>query len=136
MKKMLCALLLCLMLLPLAGCGEKPNSMQLDVYRGADAQLKLLHLNISSTDKKERIEAFAKAIRNAEPIEKPMSLFAYYPDYTIEITPWEGGKLTVVVDVNGDWVDFYYPGPNPESSDTIYRSKMSAKEFNLLINTQ
>ena len=134
MKKLLCMLLLAYMAFLLSGC-DNPDSLQLDLSRGYGEHLKLIHLNASTSEKRERMEAFSDVIRNAEPLEKDISLFAYYPDYQLEITPWEGGEtLTVIVDVNGDFVDFYYPGPYPEQSGTLYRSKATAEEFKKLVH--
>ena len=134
MKKLLCIILLAAMACLLSGC-DNPDSLQLDLSRGYGEHLKLIHLNASSSEKKERMEAFGDAVRNAEPLEKDFSMFAYYPDYLLEITPWENGEtLTVVVDLNGDFVDFYYPGPYPEQSNTIYRSQMTAEEFKILVH--
>ena len=80
----------------------------MDLSRGYGEHLKLLHLNASTSEKRERIQAFSRVILEAEPLDKSLSMFAYYPDYLLEITPWEGGKLTVIVDINGEYVDFYY----------------------------
>lgn len=134
MKKLLCVLLFCILALQFSGCSSTPNSLQMDLSRGYGEHLKLLHLNASTSGKRERIQAFSHVILEAEPLDKPLSMFAYYPDYLLEITPWEGGQLTVVVDINGDYVDFYYPGPNPERSSTIYRSHTSAADFKKLIH--
>ena len=134
MKKSRCVLLFCIMVLQLSGCSSTPNSLQMDLSRGYGEHLKLLHLNASTSEKRERIQAFSRVILEAEPLDKSLSMFAYYPDYLLEITPWEGGKLTVIVDINGEYVDFYYPGPNPEGSGTIYRSNTSAAEFKRLIH--
>ncbi len=135
MKKLFCSLLLAGALLFLfSGC-DNPNSLQLDLYQGYGSHLKLLHLNASTAEKRERMEALGDALRGAEPLEKDFSLFAYYPDFQLEITPWDNGEmLTAVVDINGEYVDFYYPGPNPQESQTIYRSRMSAKDFKKLVH--
>lgn len=121
-------------LLPLSGC-ENPDTLQLDLSRGYGEHLRLLHINASSQEKRELMERFAQAIREAEPLEKDFSMFAYYPDYQLEITPWDNGKkLTVIVDLNGDFVDFYYPGSDPEAPQTIYRSHTSVEEFKKLVH--
>lgn len=133
-KRILLAVLCSLFLLFLSGCSN-PNSLQMDLSRGYGDNLKLLHLNASSQKKRERIAAFSAVVQEAEPLDKPFSMFAYYPDYLLEITPWdETGPLTVIIDVNGDFIDFYYPGPNPTESPTLYRSKTTAEEFFLLVN--
>lgn len=135
MKKWICLFLLSsIIICSFSGCSN-PNSMQLDLAWGYGDHLRLIHLNASTDEKRERMEAFSQAIREAEPLEKKLSAFAYYPDYQLEITPWENGKkLTAIVDINGEYVDFYYPGPYPQQSETIYRSQMSAKEFKTLIH--
>lgn len=134
MKKLLCLFLIAAMACVLSGC-DNPDSLQLDLSRGYGEHLKLIHLNASTEEKRERIEAFGEAIRSAEPLEKELSLFAYYPDYRLEITPWEDGEtLTAIVDINGDFVDFYFPGPYPEKSAVLYRSQTTAEEFKKLVH--
>ena len=46
--------------------------------------MKLIHLNASSGEKEERMEAFSQVLENAEPLDKSFSLFAYYPDYLLD----------------------------------------------------
>lgn len=134
MKKIICLLLIAAAAFLLTGCSN-PDSLRLDLSQGYGDNLKLIHLNASIKDKKERMEAFGDVIRNAEALDKDFSLFAYYPDYLLEISPWDNGKdLTVVVDLNGDYVDFYFPGPYPEESPVIYRSKASAEDFKTLVH--
>lgn len=150
MKKFLCTVLaVCLTACLFSGC-TTPDSLQMDLFQGYGRQLKLIHLNASSTKNRERMEAFAKALSNAEPLEKDVSMFAYYPDYIIEIngraltldgdsytiadTDEYTGSITAVIDINGDWVDFYFPGPEPEQSNTVYRSNLTAKEFKKLVH--
>jgi hypothetical protein len=134
MKKSFVAFCMAACLLLLSGC-QSPNRLQLDLSQGYGDNLKLLHLNVISEENEQRIEAFSQVVRDAEPLDKPMELFAYYPDYMLEITPWdENGALTVIIDVNGDYIDFYYPGPNPAADNTIYRSHTTAEEFFQLVN--
>ena len=59
MKKSLCVLLFCIMVLQLSGCSSTPNSLQMDLSRGYGEHLKLLHLNASTSEKRERIQAFS-----------------------------------------------------------------------------
>lgn len=126
MKKILVLLVL---LLTLAGCST-PNSLQLDIYQGYGNEMKLLHLNASDSGKRERIQAFSGIFDRAEPLDKDPSLFAYYPDYRIDIRSG-GAAISAVVDINGKYVDFYYPD---EESGRLYRSEMSSKEFRDLLN--
>lgn len=155
MKKAICALLVFCMLLPLAGCG-KPDSLQMELSQGYGDKIKLIHLNASTAEKQERMEAFAQMLSVAQPLEKELSLFAYYPDYQLEITGMalhfqqdsKGSmrdisfttgadcSITAVVDVNGDFIDFYFPGPSPQESSVIYRSALSASEFMAMVNTR
>lgn len=152
MKKLLCAVLAaCLAACLLSGC-DTPNSLQMDLFQGYGRELKLIHLNASSGENRERMEAFAQALADSQPVEKDISMFAYYPDYRLVISgkalasgeggagfavvdaPGQDSSITAVIDLNGDFVDFYFPGPDPERSDTIYRSKMTAKEFKVLVH--
>lgn len=155
MKKRICALLIVGMLSLLAGCA-RPNSLQIELSQGYGDEIKLIHLNASTAEKRERIETFARMLADAQPLEKELALFAYYPDYRLEITGMalaytvndtgamtdvsltEGDdcSITAIVDVNGEYVDFYFPGPAPEKSDVIYRSALSASEFVKLVNTR
>ncbi len=129
MKRLLCILCLALLAFTCSGCST-PDSLQLDLYQGYGRQLKLIHLNASSGKNRERIEDFGAVFTDADPLDKDISLFAYYPDYKLEITPWqEGGTLSVVVDINGDYVDFHYDG-----SEELYRSKTSAADFRKLVH--
>jgi len=152
MKKLLCAVLAaCMIICLFSGC-DTPNSLQMDLFQGYGRELKLIHLNASSGEKRERMEAFAQALADSQPVDKDISMFAYYPDYRLVISgkalaSEEGGagftvadaegrdsSITAVIDLNGDFVDFYFPGPDPEQSDTVYRSKMTAKEFRILVH--
>lgn len=133
MKKffpLLLALALCL----LAGC-QNPNALQMDLSRGYGDQLKLIHLNANTGENRQLMEDFGDAIRGAQALDKDFRLFAYYPDYLLELSQWEEGQgLTVLVDINGDHVDFIYPGPYPEADQVIYRSQVTAQEFQALVN--
>lgn len=138
MKKLIAAvsiLLACFLLCCLSGC-DNPNSLQLDLTQGCGQQIKLIHLNASTAEKRERINAFLEVMQNAEPLKKDFSMFAYYPDYKLELAGTEdsSGVITAIIDINGEYVDFYYPGPYPEASETIYRSPVSAKDFKNLVH--
>ncbi len=134
MKK-ICLLIIAL-LLTLAGCGTKPSDMQMDVYNGNSKDLKLLHVKANDEAKVNQMSGILSAIENAEASDKPMELFAFYPDYTIEISPMGSDEvITVVLDVTSEYVQFYYPGPNPEASDVVYISELSSQEFMDYINT-
>ncbi len=153
MRKLLSALLACLLLCGLGGCSS-PNSLQMDLYQGYGKHTKLIHLNASSGENRNRMESFAQTLTSAQPLEKEFSMFAYYPDYQLELAGKElvvsdgetsgfsirdvsgqnGATLTVVIDLNGDYVDFYFPGPAPEASQTIYRSEMESAEFKKLVH--
>lgn len=135
MKKLFCIVCAALSLCLLAGC-QNPNSVQMDLYQGYGENLKLIHLNASSGEKRERMEAFLEVIQNAEPLDKELSMFAYYPDYKLELEGAEGfaDAITAIVDVNGEYIDFYYPGPYPERSGAIYRSHTTAEEFKELVH--
>lgn len=155
MKKAICTLLVFSMLFLLSGCG-KPDSLQMELSQGYGDEIKLIHLNASTAEKQERMEAFARMLSEAQPLEKDLSLFAYYPDYRLEITgmalnfqtddkgvmsdiSYTTGpdcSITAIVDVNGDVIDFYFPGPSPRESGVIYRSTLSASEFMKLVNTR
>ena len=128
------ALLAGLLCLVLAGC-QNPNALQMDLRQGYGDKLKLLHLNANDSENFQLMEDFGDVIRSGEALEKDISLFAYYPDYQLELSQWEGGQsLTVLIDLNGDYVDFIYPGPTPEPDNTVYRSQVTAQEFLALVN--
>lgn len=156
MKKLLCLILAAAMACLLSGC-RNPDSQQLDLYQGYGDHLKLIHLNASSAEKEERLSAFLRVLETGKPLEKDSSLFAYYPDYLLEISgrtlvsegaDSEGDapaftvaeaegrdvSITVIVDINGDFVDFRFPGPAPAQSDIIYRSKTTSQEFKALVH--
>lgn len=137
MKKLCCFLLSLGVLLGMTAC-QSPDDLQLDIYKGANAELKLLHLNASNSTRKQIISGITQALTQAQPTGKPMEFFGFYPDYTISVTtPGDPNqRVTVVLDINGEWVEFYYPGPNPAQDGIIYRSEMSAVDFLKLIHTQ
>ncbi len=137
----------------LSGCGN-PDSLQLDLSRGYGEHTKLIHLNASTAKKRDRITAVADIFADAQPLEKDFSMFAYYPDYSISVrgkalgyTVDESGVLrgisvedgagasfSAVVDINGEYVDFYLPELDGEASRVIYRSAISSADFARLIN--
>lgn len=153
MKRSISLLCCCALLLGLVGCAA-PDSLKLDLYQGYGRELRLIHLNASNEENSRRIDAFAQALVGAQALEKDPSLFAYYPDFRLEIKGkalsydvtadgvLEGvsvedradGTITAVIDKNGDFVDFYFPGPEPEASDVIYRSPLTAEELILLVH--
>lgn len=153
MKRIGSLLICCVLLLGLVGCAA-PDSLKLDLYQGYGRELRLIHLNASDEKNSERINAFAQALTGAKALEKDRSLFAYYPDFRLEIkgkalsydvtgdgvlenvsvTDQADGTITAVIDKNGDFVDFYFPGPAPEASDVIYRSSLTAEELLVLVH--
>ena len=78
---------------------------------------------------RQRIEDFAAVTEDAQPLDKDFSLFAYYPDMTLTITRDGQAGPTAVVDINGEYVDFYYSGETQ-----LYRSKMSSVDLKKLIH--
>lgn len=134
MKKFVCGILAAITFCLMAGC-QNPNSLQLDLSRGYGEHLKLLHLNASTGEKKERMEAFRAVLENSSPLDKEFSMFAYYPDYLLTVTDAKEGTVIAIVDINGDFVDFYYPSAEDGSNSVIYRSKTTAKEFRKLVHT-
>lgn len=128
MKKLLFALCLFSLLFLLSGC---ENASQLDLSRGYGTGLRLLHLSRGSGEDYQRILDFHAALQDAQPLDKDISLFSYYPDYLLEINAADPSlNLSAVVDINGDHVDFYYV----EQEETIYRAKVSAEEFLALVH--
>lgn len=123
MKRIIPILLLVLLL---AGCSV-PDSLQLELYHGYGRQLKLVHLNAATSQKRELIERFETIQQDAVLLDKDISLFAYYPDYLLEITR-KGRKTALIVDINGDFVDFHYAGET-----ALYRAAMSSQELKKLI---
>lgn len=128
MKRILFALCAFMLLLLLSGCSV-PDSLQLDLAQGYGRQTKLLHLNASNEKNRQRIEDFAAITEDAQPLDKDISLFAYYPDMTLTITRDGQAGLTAIVDINGDYVDFYYSGETQ-----LYRSKLSALDLKKLLH--
>lgn len=122
---------ICLILLAclLNGC---ETASRLDLSQGYGDELKLVHLSAGSGEELERIREFQAALQDAEPLEKDASLFAYYPDFILDIsTPESSGNFRAVVDINGDFVDFYYVG----QEDALYRAGISAEDFLTLVHT-
>ena len=83
MKKRMLLLLVTACAVLLAGCSS-PNSLQIDLFHGYGAQLKLLHLNASHSERETRIRSFAQVLAESEPLEKDIALVAYYPDYRLD----------------------------------------------------
>lgn len=127
MKKNAALLLAAVLFLLCAGCSQ-PDALTLDLFQGYGQHLKLIHLNASSGEKEERMEAFSQVLENAEPLDKSFSLFAYYPDYLLELND-NGQTTTAYVDVNGNYIDFYYDG-----EEQLYRSNVTAAEFQKLVH--
>lgn len=152
MKRYLTGLLCGLLLLSCTAC-TAPDDLKLDLYQGYHRELHLLHWNANSDENAERIETFAKMFEGAVALEKDISLFAYYPDYrlvvrgkslsyevgedgtlqNIQVNDDENGIITAVVDLNGDYVDFYLP--DSETPDTIYRSPFTTTMLTLLVHS-
>lgn len=129
MKKTLLSLLLAaLLILPLSSCSS-PDHWQLDLSQGCGTGMKLLHLNASTQARRQRLRNFEALLENARPLDKDPSLFAFYPDYLLEITH-DGKKTSVVLDVNMEYLDFYYP----EDEGTLYRSSYTAADLRGLIH--
>lgn len=127
MKKTAALLFAAVLFLLCAGCSQ-PDALTLDLFQGYGQHLKLIHLNASSGEKEERMEAFSQVLENAEPLDKSFSLFAYYPDYLLELND-NGQTTTAYVDVNGNYIDFYYDG-----EEQLYRSNVTAAEFQKLVH--
>ena len=133
MKKVLCALLAAASLALCAGC-SRPDAQTLDLLQGYGNQTKLLHLNASSSQKAQRIEGFCQVLEDAEPLDKDFSLFAYYPDYFLQINQAGSGTVGAIVDVNGDYIDFYYLGEDVAEEPQLYRSHTTAADFKKLVH--
>lgn len=130
MKKFITLIAAAVLAISFTACGT-PDDFQLDIYKGVQAELKLLHLNASNSQKKWQMEGIAGALRDADSIEKDISLMGYYPDFTVEVTSPENPDQTIraVVDINGDWVEFYYLENSAITGGGLYRSKVSAEDF-------
>lgn len=130
MKRLLPLITAAIMAVSFTAC-DIPDDFQMDIYKGVQAELKILHLNASNSQKKWQIEGIAGALRDAEAIEKNISLFAYYPDFTVEVTSPENPAKTIraVVDINGEWVEFYYLENSAITDEGLYRSNVSAEDF-------
>lgn len=127
MRKFFCGVCLWLLACMLTGC---ETASQLDITQGYGVGLKLIHLSAGSGEGLERIGEFREVLREAEPLDKDPALFAYYPDFLVEIrTPDE--EVCAVVDINGEFVDFYYAG----QEDRLYRAGISAEDFLTLVHT-
>ena len=128
MKKKALSLLLALGLCALcAGCTQ-PDALTLDLSHGYGQHTQLIHLNASSSQKAQRLEGFYQVLEDAEPLDKEFSLFTYYPDYLLELNR-NGQTTTAYVDVNGQYIDFYYEG-----EEQLYRSHTTAEEFRQLVH--
>ena len=127
MKRIFSAVCAVLLGVLLAGCSV-PDALQLDLYQGCGNRLKLLHLNASTQERRQRIEAFERLWQDAQPLEKDIALFAYYPDYELTVTR-KGQAVTVMVDINGEFVDFYYPGDT-----VVYRSALGVNDLKKLVH--
>lgn len=136
MKKL--SLTFCILSLALlfASCGV-PNNRQMDIYLGKTAELKLLHLNASSQRRIAQMDGVELAINDSFATDKPMELFAFYPDYTIVIDNKEKAMQTrVVLDINFDKVEFYNIDADGNTDGIIYRSSMSATDFKTHIHAE
>lgn len=131
-KKFVMLLLSLCLCFVFSGCSN-PNRMQLELRRGYGAQLKLLHLNAVSKDSETRIEEFMQITDGAQALDRPLSLFGYYPDYLLTITQ-EKNTLTLLVDINVPYVDFIYPEGSEEQTNRIYRSAMTSDELLELVH--
>ena len=138
MKKPWLVLFFAVFLLLFGACSGMsiPDDMQMDIYLGDHKELKLLHINASNSEKETQIRKIYEAVTDAYPTDKPMELFAFYPDYTIEVDDLESSepdqRIKVVFDVNGDRLEFYHIDEESEDSGetpVIYRSNMSVDEF-------
>ena len=131
MKRLFSLLLAGVLLAFCAGCSQ-PDSLTLDLSQGYGKHTKLIHLNASTAEKEQRLQDFYQVLEESDPLEKDFSLFAYYPDYLLELSD-HGQTTTAIVDVNGDYIDFYYPtedGTTPQ----LYRSRISAADFRKLVH--
>ncbi len=132
MKKAISLLLATALCAFCTGCSQ-PDSLTLDLSQGYGEHVKLLHVNASTAEKEERLAAFAQVLEEADPLDKDFSLFAYYPDYFLELQD-NGKHSAAVVDVNGEFVDFYYLGEDVAETPQLYRSHTTADEFRKLVH--
>lgn len=133
MKKAFSLLLAAVLCVLCAGCTQ-PDSQTLDLYQGYGNNLKLIHLNASSAEKQERMDAFAQVLEDSQPLDKDFSLFAYYPDYCLELKKTGQASCVAVVDVNGEYIDFYYVGEDVAAEPHLYRSNVTADQFRKLVH--
>lgn len=133
MKKAFSLLLAAALCVLCAGCTQ-PDSQTLDLYQGYGNNLKLIHLNASSAEKQERMDAFAQVLEDSQPLDKDFSLFAYYPDYCLELKKTGQASCVAVVDVNGEYIDFYYAGEDVAAEPQLYRSNVTADQFRKLVH--
>ena len=133
MKKAFSLLLAAALCVLCAGCTQ-PDSQTLDLYQGYGNNLKLIHLNASSAEKQERMDAFAQVLEDSQPLDKDFSLFAYYPDYFLELKKTGQASCVAVVDVNGEYIDFYYVGEDVAAEPQLYRSNVTADQFRKLVH--
>ena len=133
MKKAISLALAALLCALCAGCTQ-PDSQTLDLYQGYGNFLKLIHLNASSAEKQERMDAFAQVLEDSQPLDKEFSLFAYYPDYCLELKKAGEAACVAIVDVNGDYIDFYYVGEDGTADPQLYRSHVTADQFRKLVH--
>lgn len=131
-----------LMSLCFSACSA-PDYLQMDVYMGSGEELKLLHINASSEEKIAQIEGIRRAITEAEATEKTVDMMGFYPDYRVVIQEKDKETISAVVDINGDYVEFYFLDPEVDSGTgekanendaMVYRSKVTALEFEFFIN--
>ncbi len=123
----LCLFLICMLL---SGC---ETASRLDLTQGYGEGLKLIHLSAGSGEDLQRIYDFQAVLEDAEPLQKDPALFAYYPDYVLEIRFPDGqGDVSAVIDINDKFVDFYYAG----QEDALYRAAMSAEDFLVLVHKE
>lgn len=133
MKKAFSLLLAAALCVLCAGCTQ-PDSQTLDLYQSYGNNLKLIHLNASSAEKQERMDAFAQVLEDSQPLDKDFSLFAYYPDYCLELKKTGQASCVAVVDVNGEYIDFYYVGEDVAAEPQLYRSNVTADQFRKLVH--
>ena len=143
MKRILCLMLICCLLaLTFTGC-RVPNSLTLDLSRGTGDHLKLLHLNAATNANEQRIIAFGSVFAGAEPTEKEITRYGYFPEYLLEIRGASldaengftlnvgSGNIKVYVDLTGSVLEFSFPDGEDR---TVYLAKTTAEDFMELIN--